>query len=36
LICSSALDLLKERMFTNRTVTKSVYINGRPVYRKSC
>jgi len=36
LICSSALDLLKERVFLGRTVTKSVYVNGRAIFRKSC
>ncbi len=36
IICSSALDLLKERVFENRTTTKTVYINGTPIFRKSC
>lgn len=36
IICSSALDLLRERVLHNRTTTKSVYINGTPVFRKSC
>jgi LacI family transcriptional regulator len=35
-ICCSALDLLYERVLTNRTTTKSVYINGTPIFRKSC
>jgi len=35
-ICSSALDLLLERVFKNRTTTKTVYINGSPIFRKSC
>jgi len=36
IICSSALDLLLERVIKNRTTTKSVYINGIPIFRKSC
>lgn len=36
IICSSALDLLLERVLKNRTTTKSVYINGTPIFRKSC
>ncbi len=36
IICSSALDLLLERVLRNRTTTKSVYINGTPIFRKSC
>ena len=36
IICSSALDLLLERVLKNRTTTKTVYINGMPIYRKSC
>lgn len=36
IICSSALDLLQERVLNNRTTTKSVYINGTPIFRKSC
>lgn len=35
-ICSSALDLLKERVLENRTTTKTVYVNGTPIFRKSC
>lgn len=35
-ICSSALDLLLERVLKNRITTKSVYINGIPIFRKSC
>lgn len=36
IICSSALDLLKERVLNNRTTTKVVYVNGTAVFRKSC
>ncbi|WP_020617386.1 LacI family DNA-binding transcriptional regulator [Paenibacillus daejeonensis] len=36
IICSSALDLLLERVLKDRTTTKSVYINGTPIFRKSC
>lgn len=36
IICSSALDLLVERVLHDRTTTKSVYINGTPIFRKSC
>jgi Transcriptional regulators len=36
IICSSALDLLMERVLKNRTTTKTVYINGTPIFRRSC
>ena len=36
LICSSALDLLRERVLKDRTTTKLVFINGTPIFRKSC
>lgn len=36
LMCDAALSLLQERILKNRTITKSVFINGMPVYRKSC
>lgn len=35
-ICSSAIDLLRERVLENRTTTKTVYVNGTPIFRKSC
>lgn len=35
-MCESALDLLQERMIKKREITKTVYINGKPVFRKSC
>lgn len=35
-MCESTLDLLQERMIKRRNITKTVYINGRPVFRKSC
>jgi len=36
IICSSALDLLKERVLKDRTTTKTVLVNGTPIFRKSC
>ncbi|WP_168120364.1 LacI family DNA-binding transcriptional regulator [Paenibacillus sp. HB172176] len=36
ILCSSALDLLMERVLRNRETTKTVYINGTPIFRKSC
>lgn len=36
IICSSAIDLLRERVLNNRTTTKVVYVNGTLVFRKSC
>jgi LacI family transcriptional regulator len=36
LLCSSALQLLRERVTMKRRVAKSVYINGEIVFRKSC
>ena len=35
-LCSSALQLLRERIMMKRRVTKSVYINGQIIFRKSC
>ena len=35
LICETAFDLLQERFVKNRTLTKTVYVAGTPVYRKS-
>lgn len=35
IMCESALELLQERMIKKRDITKTVYINGRPVFRKS-
>lgn len=35
-ICESALNLLQERVIKKRDITKTVYINGKPVFRKSC
>ncbi len=35
-MCESALDLLQERLIKKREITKTVYINGKPVFRKSC
>lgn len=36
LLCESALDLLQERVFRGRVITKTVFVNGTPVFRKSC
>lgn len=36
LLCESALDLLQERILKGREITKTVFINGVPVFRKSC
>lgn len=36
LLCESALDLLQERVFRGRRITKTVFVNGTPVFRKSC
>lgn len=36
LLCESALDLLQERIIKGREITKTVFINGTPVFRKSC
>jgi len=36
LLCKSALELLQERVLQNRRVTKTIYINGEVVLRKSC
>ena len=35
-MCESALDLLTERIIKKREITKTVYINGKPVFRRSC
>jgi LacI family transcriptional regulator len=36
LLCESALDLLQERVLRGRVTTKTVFVNGIPVFRKSC
>jgi len=35
-ICETALDLLRGRVLYGSKVTKSVFVNGTPVFRKSC
>jgi LacI family transcriptional regulator len=35
-MCRTAIQLLTERVFENREITKTVYINGRLIERKSC
>ena len=32
----STLNLLYERVIQKRAITKTVYINGKPVFRRSC
>lgn len=36
LLCDTALNLLQERVVQGREIPKSIYINGQPVFRKSC
>lgn len=36
LLCATALDLLRERVIDGRVIPKTVYVNGQPVFRKSC
>lgn len=35
-ICETALDLLRNRVLNGGKITKSVFVNGIPVFRKSC
>lgn len=35
LMCDAALTLLQERIIKERAISKTVYINGKPVFRKS-
>lgn len=36
LMCETALDLLYERVIKGRKIPKTIYVNGTPIYRKSC
>lgn len=36
IICESALDMLRSRVLKGGKITKSVFVNGIPVFRKSC
>lgn len=36
IICESALDLLRGRVLKRTKITKAIFINGIPVFRKSC
>ncbi len=36
LLCESALDLLRDKVLKGGKITKAVFINGIPVFRKSC
>lgn len=36
IICETALDLLRNRVLNGGKITKSVFVNGLPVFRKSC
>lgn len=35
-ICEMALDLLRTKVLGNSRITKSIFVNALPVYRKSC
>ena len=35
-ICETALDILSRRVLNGSKITKSVFVNGLPVFRKSC
>lgn len=35
-LCESALELIRNRVLNPNTVTRTIFINGIPVYRKSC
>lgn len=36
LLCETALDLLRDRVIKGGKITKAIFINGIPVFRKSC
>lgn len=36
IICETALDLLRNRVLKGGRITKSIFVNGTPVIRKSC
>lgn len=36
MLCETALDLLRERVINGGKITKTIFINGLPVFRKSC
>lgn len=36
IICETALDLLRTRVLYGGKITKSIFVNGVPVFRKSC
>lgn len=36
IICETALDLLRSRVLNGGKITKSIFVNGTAVYRKSC
>ena len=36
IICETALDLLRNRVLSGGKITKSIFVNGTPVFRKSC
>lgn len=36
ILCESALDLLRDRVLKGGNITKTVFINGIPIFRKSC
>lgn len=36
IICETALDLLRSRVLNGGKITKAIFVNGIPVFRKSC
>ena len=36
IICETALELLRNKVLNGGKITKSVFVNGTPVFRKSC
>lgn len=36
IICETALELLRNRVLSGGKITKSIFVNGTPVFRKSC
>lgn len=36
IICETALELLRNRVLNGGKITKSIFVNGTPVFRKSC
>lgn len=36
LLCDAALDLMRSRVMSGSNITRAVFINGEPIFRKSC